>query len=942
MKIKTRLHLSIILSLILTVTIGMFVLFALQKMNAEIEKGRTTTKIVKGMAELKIVAHEYLLHPTDRSLMQWKSTYDYLTKSLMKKTNGFESPAEKIALGKILRNITRFKAAFNNVTTSFGKEQGFGKQKSAISPDFRDRLISELLVKSQATVSPVFQLQQVIQTELMAAQQKSGLLIVIFLIILAFFVIAISLWINRSIARPLSELEKDIGIVGSGNLDHKVGTAAKDEIGQLSRSFDMMTEDLKETTTSIAELNKEIDERKQVEETLRESEEKIRSLVGNIPGVSYRCRCDDQWTMEFISDEVKILTGYPASDFLQNAVRSWASIMHPEGRETVEEYALEIINRKEPYTVEYRIIGADGDIRWCYEKGRGVFDERGKLCFLDGVIVDRTKQKQAEEALKEALEGLEDQVRERTAELAEVNWGLKQEVDERKQAEQALIESEEKYRTLVETVTDVVLIVDPEGKLTYLNPQCERISGYRVEDLIGHSFTEFLSPHYIESSLERFKRGLSGEESPIEEVSILHKDGSQVPVEINTTTLFDAEGKPVGRIGVVRDISERKRLETRLLQAQRLESLGVFAAGIAHDFENILSIIRGFTDIAIREVPEKSRAKQNLDGALRGVQRAADLVKQIIAFSRQSKPEQRPVLVTPIVEDAVSLLKVSFPSTIEIRLDLQVGSGTVYADPTQIHQILMNLGTNAAHAMREKGGILEVSLLEVEMDAAALAGLPDISPGDYLRMTVSDTGEGISPEVLDRIFDPYFSTTERGEGTGLGLSVVHGIVKSHGGAITVHSKPLEGTTFHTYLPLMDYKAEPEEQVIPYEPLIGGNERILFVDDEEDMVFLARQLLESLGYGVDTRTTGVEALALFRAQPDRFDLVITDMRLPGMTGERLAENIKKIRRDTPIILCTGFGEDISKERARRMGVREVLLKPLVDIDLTKTIRKVLDG
>ena len=254
----------------------------------------------------------------------------------------------------------------------------------------------------------------------------------------------------------------------------------------------------------------------------------------------------------------------------------------------------------------------------------------------------------------------------------------------------------------------------------------------------------------------------------------------------------------------------------------------------------------------------------------------------------------------------------------------------------------MNLGTNAAHAMREKGGILEISLLEVEMDAAALAGLPDISPGDYLRMTVSDTGEGISPEVLDRIFDPYFSTTERSEGTGLGLSVVHGIVKGHGGAITVHSKPRKGTTFHVYLPLLKYRAEPEEQIGGSEPLPGGNERILFVDDEEDLVFLVGQLLESLGYEVATRTNGKDALKLFREQPDRFDLVITDMSLPGMTGERLAEQIRKIRRDTPIILCTGFGEDISKERARKMGIREILLKPLVNIDLTKTIRKVLDA
>ena len=282
MKIKTRLQLSIILSLILTVTIGLFVLFALQKMNTEVKEERTVTEIVKGMAELKSVAHEYLLHPTDRSLMQWNSTYDYLTKLLMKSANEFENPAEKIALGKILENIKRFKAAFSNVTTGFGKEQGLVRQESAIPPDLRDRLIGELLVKSQATVSPVFQLQQMIQTELMAAQENSALLIIIFILILAFLVTTISLWINRSIARPIAELEKDIRIIGSGNLDHKVGTTAKDEIGQLSRAFDMMTGDLKGTTASIVELNKEIGERERTEDVLRESEEKYRATVESI------------------------------------------------------------------------------------------------------------------------------------------------------------------------------------------------------------------------------------------------------------------------------------------------------------------------------------------------------------------------------------------------------------------------------------------------------------------------------------------------------------------------------------------------------------------------------------------------------------------------------------------------------------------------------------
>jgi two-component system, cell cycle sensor histidine kinase and response regulator CckA len=397
MKIKTRLHLSIILSLILTVTIGMFVIFALQKMNAEIEKGRTANKIVKSMAELKIVAHEYLLHPTDRSLMQWNSTYDYLTKSLMKKANEFESPAEKIALGKILMNIERFKAAFNNVTTSFGKEQGFGRQESAISPDLRDRFISEFLVISQATVSPVFQLQKVIQTELMAAQQKSGLLVVIFLIILAFFVIAISLWINRSIARPIAELEKDIRIFGSGNLDHKVGTTAKDEIGKLSRSFDMMTEDLKETTTSIAELNKEITDRKQVEEALRESEAQKRAILDGITT-----------NLAFVNENLEVLwTNKVAVDSINSTLDEmigrkcyelWADPKTPcDSCPTLKAFKTKKSEQSIMRTPDGRV--------WD-EKGVPVFDENGEIMGVLEIAHDITEKINAEEELRASEERL--------------------------------------------------------------------------------------------------------------------------------------------------------------------------------------------------------------------------------------------------------------------------------------------------------------------------------------------------------------------------------------------------------------------------------------------------------------------------------------------------------------------------------------------------------
>ena len=404
MKIKTRLQIGIILSLILTVAIGLFVLFALQEMNAEIEKEKTVTEIVKGMAELKIVAHEYLLHPSDRSLMQWNSTYDYLTKRLMKKANEFESPAEKTALVKILRKTKRFKAAFSNVTTGFGKEQGLGKQESAIPPDLRDRLISELLVKSQATVSPVFQLQQLIQTELMAAQQKSGLLIIIFILILAFLVAAISLWINRSIARPIAELEKDIRIIGSGNLDHKAGTTAKDEIGQLSRTFDMMTGDLKETTASIVDLNKEIDERKRAEEALRNSNATL-ELAQKMAGLGY-WSYDIETEMPTWSREMYVVFGVDPEQgqpSYEDHKKNW----HPDDWDMFDQAVQDASQLGKSYNIVIRIIFPDHSIHYVNTQGYPRYDENGKITELYGTSQDITERMRKEEERRQLQDKLQ-------------------------------------------------------------------------------------------------------------------------------------------------------------------------------------------------------------------------------------------------------------------------------------------------------------------------------------------------------------------------------------------------------------------------------------------------------------------------------------------------------------------------------------------------------
>ena len=369
-----------------------------------------------------------------------------------------------------------------------------------------------------------------------------------------------------------------------------------------------------------------------------------------------------------------------------------------------------------------------------------------------------------------------------------------------------------------------------------------------------------------------------------------------------------------------------------------MEAIGTLAGGIAHDFNNILSSVLGYTELALDDAEEGTRLRTNLKTVLSAGERARDLVQQILAFSRQSEKTFGPIQVKLITKEALKLLRAILPTTIEIRQDIQSDS-MVLGDPTQIHQILLNLCTNADHAMREKGGILEVTLVDVELDSLFTAKHPDIKPGTHLRLMVRDTGRGIPPLILDRIFDPFFTTKDKSEGTGMGLSVVHGIVKAHGGAITVQSEPGKGAIFNVFLPVIEktiVREAPIEKSIP-----TGTERVLVVDDEEALVNTHRQMLEGLGYEVVTRTSSIEALELFKARPDRFDLVITDMTMPNLTGSELALKLAKIRPDIPIILCTGFSHEITAEKSKEMGIKEFLLKPILREVMAETVRRVLD-
>ncbi len=544
---------------------------------------------------------------------------------------------------------------------------------------------------------------------------------------------------------------------------------------------------------------------------------------------------------------------------------------------------------------------------------------RGTDGSMSGVVIifhDVTEKRRLMKAVEERAEELEKRVEARTEQL-------------KRQAD------------LLNLTHDAIIVCDAVSRrINFWNQGAEGLYGWSSSEAVGRISHDLLQTRFpadltvIDQAI--FSRGRW-------EGELIHtrRDGSPVSVASRWALERDQNGEPVSILQINNDITARKNTEQQLRQVQKQEALGVLAGGVAHDFNNILSAIIGFAELAKEKISAESPVYRHLGRIYLAGLRGRELIKQILAFSRKAPQEKKPVQLGAIVRETTKLLRASLPATIEIALNIDSHSAPVYADLTQIQQIVMNLCTNAGYAMRNTGGRLTIGLTEQMVTSPLDAPHPALEPGPYVRLTVEDSGEGMPPSIVEKIFDPFFTTKPKGQGTGLGLAVVQGIVASHQGAITVSSQPDKGTCFHVYFPRYSGQeafASGDGERAAY----GGREHVLFIDDEEAIVEMGREMLEQLGYAVTAKTNSKEALAMMRTEPGRYDLIITDQTMPGITGIELAKEAMLVRPDLPIILCTGFSHLVDAASAHAAGVRAFVMKPLTKAELAKTIRDVLDA
>jgi PAS domain S-box-containing protein len=674
---------------------------------------------------------------------------------------------------------------------------------------------------------------------------------------------------------------------------------------------------------SIRTVVTDITERKQMERKLEESERLYRAIGESINYGVWVCAPDGRniYASESFLKMVG-LTQEECSSF------GWGDVLHPDDAERTIAAWKECIRTEGIWDMEHRFRGVDGQYHYVLARGVPVRDEHGQITCWAGINLDIDHLKQMQEDLRQSRDELELRVRERTQEL--------QKSGEISRAQHMEIEA---YYNM----TPIGLcILSKELRFVRVNERLSEIDGLPVSVHLGRTIREVV-PAVADMAEETARRVIETGE-PVSNVEFTgetaDRPGISRTIRATWFPLKDAHGQ-IASIGVMaEEITEQRRLEEQLRQSQKMEAIGTLAGGIAHDFNNLLAAIIGFAEMVEEDIPQDSPSMARIRRVLSAAFRGRDLVRHILAFSRKTELARKRLSLSPLVDETAQLLRASLPATINIELTSRVAKDTILASPAEVQQILMNLSTNASFAMREKGGILGISISNIDFEPDFPVLDAAIEPGEYVQLTVTDTGDGMTQDVMKRAFDPFFTTKGVEEGTGMGLAVVYGVVKSLGGTIAVESEPGAGSTFRVFLPITQTDEKAEDSKVQVTP--KGSERILFVDDEELLMEWGQAALERLGYTVTALTDSTEALNLFSSDPSRFDLIILDQTMPKLTGLHLAQKLLTIRNNIPIILCTGHSDTVSPEKAKEAGIKEFLMKPLGKQDLAEAIRKVLDS
>lgn len=910
MKIKSKLKITMLVSM-LAVAFCLAMLantFMCVRQANSLEK--QADEIVRGVFELTMLTNDYLTHKSARAEQQWQIKHRQLTELIgQPKANGTQQ-------------VRLFKTMFQEhevIQTLFLKLLNINEKpertQNDVSKQLLNRLIGQITTTAQKIVSIAFRLSAIAKFELLSAQRQGGMIILVLMTALVAIIIINSLILGQSLAKPIIKLQQNIEKIGRGNSDHVVNSASNDEIGKLAAAFSGMTSNLKKVTASKDTLEAEIFNRKRMENELRMARDELEIRVQERTAELAESKQMLEKVTMGITDGIMLID----TDFNILWTNQYATGMFAQSSQNV--------------------IG-----QYCYAVSQGL----DAPCYRSGIDCPIYKVNQTGQPASVIYKRVDHNKKERSFEVVAypvcnqddtiVQYVyVRRDITERLKLHESLKESNERYYSLFNDALDMIHIIDDDGKIIDANPAEIALLGYTREKFIGKHLSDITHPDYKDTAQSYFQKVLNGENIDIYETALLTKTGDTIHAEVN------AVPKKIGGQGiraVLRNITERKKLERQLLQAQKMEAIGTLAGGVAHDFNNMLGVILGHTELMLTEMNSDDSNYENLEEVLKAAQRSADLTRQLLAFARKQTIEPMVLNLNDTVDGMLKMLKRLIGEDIELIWRPETNIWPVKMDPAQLDQILANLCVNARDSIADVGRVT-IETENIMLDHVYCAGHFGFKPGRYVMLAVSDNGCGMNKQIVDKIFEPFFTTKASGKGSGLGLSTVYGIVKQNGGFINVYSEPGQGASFKIFIRVHEGDVTEKIGMTAVDSPLGEGETILLVEDEQGLLTMGQRLLEKLTYDVLTATNPDEAMTLAQKNSNKIHLLITDVVMPIMSGKDLAERIKAFNPNIKVLFMSGYTANvIAHHGVLDQGVH-FIAKPFSIRSLAAKVRNVLD-